>query len=360
MATIYRRRGSPYWWIKFRKYGKIIQESTHLRHAMSFETKKARELCTERNLEEIKEGGGSSNDKFSQWVLIFFEQMYSRSAKTLQATRCRWNALTRYFESINIIIPRQITYSTSLDYLTWRQKDGASRNTAMHEIGLLRFVMGEAVKRGMCQVNPCARMGIKRDKPKEKPEISDEEITKIRNELDRIDDETGERAWPEWMKISFEIAIHQGCRLRETSVPFRDIDFDRQTITFNAKGSKRFTTALHPGLHEYLQLLENQGKSTTCELPVMPSKFFHTLFTKLHLKHLCFHCTRVTVVTRLARAGVPMSQAMRFVGHSSHIVHRIYQRLSVDDLGHCLSALTYNPTHKNPGDPASTEPHPAP
>jgi hypothetical protein len=48
--------------------------------------------------------------------------------------------------------------------------------------------------------------------------------------------------------------------------------------------------------------------------------------------HLCFHCLRVTYVTRLAQAGVPLSLAMRLTNHSDELVHRIYQRLGVEDV----------------------------
>ncbi len=149
------------------------------------------------------------------------------------------------------------------------------------------------------------------------------------------------------MYVAFEIGIHQGARLRETSVPFEDIDFERQSITFNAKGNNRFTTALHPDLAPILKKIKDRGLERTCILPDWPSKAFATLFQKIGMTKVCFHCTRVTVITRLARAGVPISQAMRFVGHASHTVHEIYQRLGVDDLSACLKALSPSQLHKS-------------
>lgn len=56
---------------------------------------------------------------------------------------------------------------------------------------------------------------------------------------------------------------------------------------------------------------------------------------ELKLGHLCFHCTRVTFITRGARAGVPESAMMKMVNHASKEIHRIYQRLAdADALGH--------------------------
>lgn len=64
-------------------------------------------------------------------------------------------------------------------------------------------------------------------------------------------------------------------------------------------------------------------------------------FKAIGLPHLCFHCTRVTVITRMARAGVPISQAMRYVGHASTAVHKIYQRLAASDLSSAVNAISY-------------------
>jgi len=62
----------------------------------------------------------------------------------------------------------------------------------------------------------------------------------------------------------------------------------------------------------------------------------------LDLPHLSFHCTRVTVVTRIARKGYCMAQAKAYVGHASDTVHAIYQRLTPPDVCH-LGAVLSNP-----------------
>ena len=148
-----------------------------------------------------------------------------------------------------------------------------------------------------------------------------------------------------WMSTSLTIALHHGCRLRETQIPFTRIDFRAGTIRFVAKGRSGgephvFTVQIHPGLVDLLTRIKATGAEYTCVLPRLPSKAWWSLFQgDPRLKHLCFHCTRVTVITRLARAGVPISTAMRYVGHSSEAVHRIYQKLRADDLGVCHSAL---------------------
>lgn len=344
MAFLYKRGDSPFWWIKFKRYGKLVQEATGFRHASNLDTKQARQLRLEKALEEAKEHSGSPQERFEAWANDYLTERYKSSPKTLKRYQGSFHVLTVFLNSRKIFMPRQVRYGDLIEFIRWRQKEGdisqgifkASSNTTRGDMAVFRIVMEEAVRRGFTSVNPCKSLGMKREKSAEKPTITDEEVIKIREAL-----ATGK--WPEWMSVAFEIAIRQGCRLRETSMPLRDIDLNRRTITFNAKGGKRFTTALHPELVPMIEKWIAEGRVKTCEMPLMPSKYWWQLFKQLKLRHLCFHCTRVTVITRLARAGVSISQAMRFVGHASETIHRVYQRLSVDDLGPCLKALQNTP-----------------
>src|SRR5882724_7658360 len=90
-----------------------------------------------------------------------------------------------------------------------------SHNTALSELRLLGRVMREAVRRGFITSSPVERMGIKKQKPREKAEMADSDIATIRQSLA---EKEGHLPLPErWMTISFEIALHQGCRVSETS-----------------------------------------------------------------------------------------------------------------------------------------------
>ena len=228
-----------------------------------------------------------------------------------------------------------------LGFLEWRtaqvkpvSKKHVSKNTALIDTKCMSVIMREAMRRDFCEGNHCERIGIPKDPPRQKPEITDEELKQIRREL---------RNRPEWMRVSFEIAIHQGCRLSETAVPMDRINLSAEEIQFWAKGRDGkphiFTTKLHPGLKPLIQDLRRLGRTATCQLPRMAAKDWHFFFKECGLPHLCFHCTRVTVITRLARAGVSISQAMAYVGHASALIHQIYQRLTAKDVGASVAAL---------------------
>ena len=132
-----------------------------------------------------------------------------------------------------------------------------------------------------------------------------------------------------------------GCRLRETVIDLRNIDERAGTISFIQKGGRPHTTALPPKLLPLIQRLKAEGRRTTLDMPKGPSKEWRRFFRSIDLPHLSFHCTRVTTITLLARARVPIAEAMAYVGHVSRTVHRIYQRLVPADLAGVESALSF-------------------
>ncbi|MCC7519821.1 MAG: phage integrase SAM-like domain-containing protein, partial [Verrucomicrobiae bacterium] len=265
MACLYTRKNSPFWWLKYRRGGDIVMESTGLRWNNPDDTKKARKLKAQRMLEEADNAQNSPQERFPAWAPVYLNDRYKSSPKTLLRYRNCLRAVLVFLGKQNIAYPRQLRYNDILDYVKWRQKPDdpsvykACLNTVLTDLKVLRIVMREAVRRSFATENPCLALGIKREAAQEKPEISAQEIAAIRQELDRM--ENGTPTWPEWMKTSFEIAIRQGCRLRETCLPLRDIDLSRETITFNAKGGKRFTTALHPELIPMVKKWKAEGRA---------------------------------------------------------------------------------------------------
>jgi hypothetical protein len=111
---------------------------------------------------------------------------------------------------------REITYRNAIEYIDWRtsykKRTGKTtgRNTAILELKTLAMIMGEAVRLGHAEANPLVSIKLRRDKAEKKPELTDKEIVEIRTAL---------KQEPEWMQRAFEIALHTGCRLRETRIP---------------------------------------------------------------------------------------------------------------------------------------------
>lgn len=151
-----------------------------------------------------------------------------------------WKPVRRYLDEKRIPVPAALTYQMVCDYVPWRMAQlghsGAPihRNTALFDVKVLGVVMREAVRRSFAQGNPCHRTGLKRLPPKQKSEMTDAEIATIRAELARR--ECHLPVTGRWMTVSFEVALHHGCRLSETAVPMEGVDPVAGTIRFSAKG----------------------------------------------------------------------------------------------------------------------------
>ncbi len=342
MASLYKRDRSPFWYIKYKDAsGKTIQESTGYRHAVPAQTKKARIHMREKQLLELKREKGSEHGAWRAWVEKFLEDHYKTQAKTLRRYKTCWRNLQAYLDERKILAPHQLKFDDCIEYMDWRQSGqphlgiyAVKHNTARQDLKILHLICERAIKRGLIVANPCRHLGIKRHKSPEKPELSDDDISLIRGKLTELQ-------MPEWMSISFEIAIHQGVRLSETSFPLSCIDWKKGNIEFHAKRDQRYSVSIHPKLLPLLERLKREKRTKTCDLPQMASKEWWRFFKKIGLsqKGVCFHCTRVTVITRLIRAGWSEAAVMNVVHHASTEVHRIYQRLGVEDSRPVLASL---------------------
>jgi integrase len=345
-ASVIKRPGRNKWYMVFwdPKRQKRVQEATPLSVDDPQGHRKALDLISEKSKWAQADRKTKGVERWENWVSEFLEGRYKGvdREKTLIRMQGGWDQWRAYLEDNKFPVPRALDYNGVLGFVKWRSAQikpssgkMVSKNTALCDVRVMSVIMREAMRRGYANINPCEKLGIQKDAAKEKREITDEELKIIRREL---------ATRPLWMQTSFEIAIHQGCRLSETALPLERVDLDRKKITFKAKGRKGsphvFTTALHPGLRPLFEKMKREKAKMTCELPIMAAKEWHFFFKEINLSDLSFHCTRVTVITRLARAGVPISEAMAYVGHASETIHRVYQKLASSDLTRATDALT--------------------
>lgn len=354
-ASVYQRKGRPVWYISYypRNGYNRVHEATQFRIEDPTAKGKAYELALERaKLHRIDEGNAA--ERWHVWVVPYLEDRYRRSPLTHSRYLTSWKYWQRYFDEHDLAGPRVITFQHISQYLKWRtsqkKRSGklVSHNTAMTDVQCLRVVMAEVVRRGWRLDNPVRELGISRDAAKEKCEITDSEMATIIAALDKL---VAEKPHKDWMRISWEIARWQGCRLSETQFDIRrHVNFAENTIKFRGKGGVIIHTMLHPQLKPYLQNMLKSGRTFTCKFPKMgvapagaSAKFFRHFFDCLDMPHISFHCTRVTVITKLIRAGQPIAQVMAFIGHADEEVNRIYRKLKPRDLGAVTAALSYTP-----------------
>jgi integrase len=347
MASIYKKQKSPFWFVQFMDAeGTRRNKSTGLRADDPGQTVKARALRAQLEAKELNRTAGEvSGGGWDTWVTQYLER-HCESPRTHERYLDGWKWLAFWLQEKHYHSPRAITYRNALEYVDWRtshkKKTGktAGRNTAIMELKLLAMIMGEAVRLGHADANPLVSLKLRREKASKKPELTDDEIVEIRDAL---------KSEPEWMQIAFEIALHTGCRLRETRLPMNCIDFNESKITFpSPKGGedRAFSIPMPSMLRPLFERLRHEKKKFTLEFPFQPSRRWQQFFIKIKKPHLCFHCLRVTYVNRLRRAGVPREAAMRLVNHSSELIHQVYQREKVEDVAQWRDAVSF-PTEKH-------------
>ncbi len=357
--SVFRRAGRPVWYVKFQNPVTLAWQSlaTVFRLDDPAGERRAIQLAQGKAAEAARSGPLRKQEAWGMWVEDFLRRRHARSPHTLNRCLNAWKNTAEFLHAHKIHTPAQLTYSHAAEYMAWRTDKprghkgrGSGKkiahNTALLEIKVLSTIMGEAVKLGFSPGNPIFRPGIQRTNAAQKPELTDDEIAKLRAAVKKR--EANLPLPKRWMSHCFEIALHQGCRLTETSVPLSDVDEERGVILFRVKGhghgaeKKPFATGLHPALVPMIRSLRKAGATHTCILPTMAGRIWWGLRKELGLEHTTFHSTRVTVVTRLARAGIAEQQAMAFVGHSSTLVHRIYQRLRPADTAAARAALDFS------------------
>lgn len=313
----------------------------------------------------------TNSERWSAWVIPWLERQYRSAPRTLQRYLGAWKFLHHFLvDVVDVPVPRALTYQHCLAYHQWRmgqRKRTSGRtvgnNTALLDLKVLQAIMSEAIRRDFADGNPCVRLGIRRDPTRSARELGPEELGAIERELPAFVAEHPEERG--WMPIAYHIARFQGCRLRETQLDLRrQVNLRENQVTFYAKGRRGqkhvFETALHPQVRPLIERLIAEKRTHTCTVPLNGSRLWRQFFDRLGMPDAWFHCLRATVATELARAGVHESQAMRYMGHASEVVHRAYQKLKSRDLSAAVAAIgattpSATPPARSPGSAAATQ-----
>ena len=337
MASIYRKQRSPFWYIQYvESDGTRVNKSTGLRADDPKETIKARKLRREfSDREDDQADERQVRRQTGGWDFVpqFLEDdCHGGSAKTLTRYLGAWQWISLFLSERGIRHPRDVRFEHGQQFVDWRKGyvksngKSVSHNTAVLDLKIFGKIVQRAVAMGIMTANPLVRLGISKEDARETPEITKAEFDRILPVLEKKS---------EWMQLSFRIGRELGCRLQDTALARQNVDFERMVIHFpNPKGGRKkaFSVPLPRSLKSVLEAVFADGRAVAFQMPGQPSVDWREFFDGLGMKHLHFHCLRVTYVTGLARRGVPRAVAMRLLNHGSELVHRLYQRLNVDDL----------------------------
>lgn len=355
ILSAYERADSPYVRIQFADARGIKQyQKTSIRKD---DPDKALKIAKALNRVEAQllSGKPQQSNASWNWVADYLRQRYAAKRRTAHIYRIHWDWLSDYFRQTDIRGPGQLDRAGVFAYVDWRtsqkkEKSGRSPqlNTALGELKLLGLVMDEAVTRGLATGNPARKLGIEREESALKPEMSDSEIVTIYG-ADKAD----------WMRKSFHIGLHTALRFSDTAIERNRVNWKAKEIVIDQpKGGRKraFSIQIYPSIRDMIEEFMDSGDKVLWTLPakerILTGIYWMRFFREHGLAHLCFHCTRVTFITRGARAGVPESAMMKMVNHASKEIHRIYQRLASAD------ALRYQEQIPIPSYAAATKRNP--
>ncbi len=273
-----------------------------------------------------------------QWVPGWLKAKWGAKELTLWTYESQWKRLALFLREAELHEPGSVGRQHCYDYATWRtaaprlrnhSQRKRSINTAINELKLLGQIMDEAIVRGLATKNPARKLGIEGEEAGLKPDITDAELALIFAALKKRD---------VWMQRSFFLALNTGLRFATTMLDRRDVSLERNQIVIEKpKGGRKraFAIPIYPEIADLIRKWMKSGDRYLWSLPPAELDFASLVWTKffreIGLPHLCFHCTRVTFITRGALGGVPESMMMKMVNHASTEVHRIYQRLAAGD-----------------------------
>lgn len=353
MAFLYRRSKSPFWWVRWiTPEGDKKQMSTGFRHGIPAETRKAKEMCAKKALEELA-SPKTGDSSWATWVPQFLEARYANAPATRSRMVGGWSTIATYLDEIGVKSPHALKREHCLGYIPWRRDAGhmnakgvkgkaVSHNTALLELRVLSVVMTEAVHRGIVQHSPTWKLGVKKNPPKEKQELTEHHVEVIREEITRVKQQDPDLG--HFFETSFEIALAQGWRLHETHLDLDQVNLESMTVRRVQKGGRPLASPLNPSLVPLFQRLRAEGRTHTYQNPKIPSLEWFKLFDRLRerdrsFERVSFHSTRVTVVSRLLNAGVGQPSVMKMVGHASATINRYYHRLPASEAAQIFQVL---------------------
>ncbi len=289
-------------------------------------------------------------DKYGPWV------MANRKAgkNTLHRLRTVWKGLLR----------KPLGEITQIDIeriRTAKVKAAGRPDAANREVAVLRAALNKAVDWGLIERSPGERVKLNRaDRRAPKRVLTEAEIARLLQVLrDRDDGLRAARAranawrrkrdyaelpdlhFGDHMTPMIVLLLNTGMRRGEAfSLEWRDVDLDLETVTVRgevAKSGQSRTIPLNDQALEALRAWKAQPSSDADPSPyVFPgatggrldnvNKAWRAVCKAAGLEGLGLHSLRHTFCSRLAAAGIPVTDIQALAGHASITTTAIYMR----------------------------------
>ena len=282
----------------------------------------------------------------------FTDWLTSVKATTATATAAAYDQVTRDFLGLlGERADRDLTQLTAADIIQFRTAtlNRVSVATTNKTLKIIKVALGQAVKTGLLETNPAAKVETLRDRAALKNERRPFTLPELRKVLAACNNE--------WRGIVLA-GFYTGQRLGDVAaLRWSAVDLERDEISFvTAKTGRRQRLPIAAPLRAHIESLPASDDPTAPLFPKaikcsrLSNQFYDILVTaglatlrsdantdgtghgrrgKRATGALSFHCLRHSATSLLKVAGVSESVAMDIIGHDSPEISRHYTH--VDD-----------------------------
>lgn len=331
--NIYKRLGSPYFWIQIYANGKRYRESTKTNKI----TEARRILKQREGLVATGVNPASSQLKFEGMQDLIVKDYKINKRKSIDRLDNSLGHLKKHFEGMKADKIRPIDIDS---YIDERLKQGAMNGTINRELCAIRRMGNLAIEKELIQRFPKIKMLKEVDKDG-KPStrtgfFEHAEFLDLRNAL------------PDYLKPVVTLAYESGMRRKEIlTIKWDQVDLPKGNITLEqgtTKNDEGRIFYMSPELKEMLSELWDDRAEQEHKLPyVFPNsqgigrivdirKAWKNALKTVGLEGKLLHDFRRTAVRNMVRAGIPESVAMKISGHKDRSIFERYNITNEKDL----------------------------
>lgn len=337
----YRRKGSPYWWVKFTDAsGKPAYRSTG---TTELEEAKALEAKWRLEAHQLRQWGIQPEHTFDEMMhaLLTAKQGEWRAPEraALACQRLQPHFTGKYVE--------RIRRADIADYIQARKADGVTGSTINRELNVLSAAFNFAAHTKEWSVrNPVVGMSLKQ------PEGRLRWIT--REEADRLIEEASKEIKAPHLADFIRLAINTGCRKNELlKLTWDRVDLAVGHLRLEGENTKTGKRRIVPLSVPARMALENRARFREQHCPASPWVFSHKDGNRLQdvrngfgsaceragITNFRIHDLRHTCASWLVSAGVPLFEVKELLGHSSIEMTERYSHLAPENLNRVMEVL---------------------
>ena len=331
--NIYKRLGSPYFWIQIYANGKRHRESTK-----TDKITEARRILKQR--EGLVANGAnpaSSQLKFEGMQDLIVKDYKINKRKSIDRLDNSLGHLKKHFDGMKADKIRPVDIDS---YIDGRLKEGAMNGTINRELCAIRRMGNLAIEKELIQRFPKIKMlkEVNKDgKPSTRTGFFEHaEFLDLRNAL------------PDYLKPVITLAYESGMRRKEIlTIKWDQVDLPKGNITLElgtTKNDEGRIFYMSPELNEMFSELWDDRAEQEHKIPyVFPNsqgigrivdirKVWKNALKTVGLKGKLLHDFRRTAIRNMVRAGIPESVAMKISGHKDRSVFERYNITNEKDL----------------------------